>query len=690
MKYPAFKFAATITSLLLVAGLVGQLLFNSKPPPEEVAEAVLGNARNLKIVYQQWITQAKQNGADRNLVLALSYIKGLSAESTKAHGQVRLDLTDGTLSAEVNGLPNQDAFDLWLVDNGESSVKPEPGDAMIRIDRFQHEGASAKLRTSLGPEVLKNFKLDLVVVARAGKGPGEAGILFGSPSFFQRLYYSEQGGQLIGLADFDESSGPGTENQSPLWAPFSVLIPSPAYAADTADAALARAVANGERVFSKEQFNGNGRTCATCHRSERNLTIDPKFIATLHRHDPLFVGEFFEDGDGNDTNNIRCTDPVKSLGCKFEHPKLMRKFGLILENVDGMDNLEKKFVMRSVPHALALNTSLQPATSGLPEMIGWSADGSPTNTLRGFAIGAVKQHFTKTLDRNPGTDFRLPTEAELDAMEAFQLSLGRQRDLDLKTLMLNNKRAIKGQSIFINGNGKPAPFDGTCMACHNNAGATTRFGSLANSNFNTGVEDRRDSRTVRAIIDAGIPRDGGFGNSVTDPTGCIAPSSHCGFGDGTFNTPPLVEAADTAPFNHNNTFDTLEEAVEHYTTDQFNNLRTSGKFDLGDAEVAEVAAFLRVINVLENYRLAKELLNRVTRNGEKGHVGLARSEINDAIRVLTQQRLHSADALPALKAALGFCNNALSATTKAVLNNNIDLALQELEVACDFMGNTCP
>lgn len=80
MKYPAFKFAATITSLLLVAGLVGQLLFNSKPPPEEVAEAVLGNARNLKIVYQQWITQAKQNGADRNLVLALSYIKGLSAE----------------------------------------------------------------------------------------------------------------------------------------------------------------------------------------------------------------------------------------------------------------------------------------------------------------------------------------------------------------------------------------------------------------------------------------------------------------------------------------------------------------------------------------------------------------------------------------------------------------------------------
>jgi hypothetical protein len=46
MKHPVFKFAA-ITSLLLVTGLGGQLLFNSKPPPEEETEAVLGNARNL-------------------------------------------------------------------------------------------------------------------------------------------------------------------------------------------------------------------------------------------------------------------------------------------------------------------------------------------------------------------------------------------------------------------------------------------------------------------------------------------------------------------------------------------------------------------------------------------------------------------------------------------------------------------
>ena len=37
----------------------------------------------------------------------------------------------------------------------------------------------------------------------------------------------------------------------------------------------------GADIFFRETFNGNGRTCATCHRVERNFTIDPAFIATL-------------------------------------------------------------------------------------------------------------------------------------------------------------------------------------------------------------------------------------------------------------------------------------------------------------------------------------------------------------------------------------------------------------------------
>src|SRR5881392_1399937 len=42
----------------------------------------------------------------------------------------------------------------------------------------------------------------------------------------------------------------------------------------------------GADLFFREPFGGNGRTCATCHRVERNLTIDPAFIATLPSTDP--------------------------------------------------------------------------------------------------------------------------------------------------------------------------------------------------------------------------------------------------------------------------------------------------------------------------------------------------------------------------------------------------------------------
>ena len=39
----------------------------------------------------------------------------------------------------------------------------------------------------------------------------------------------------------------------------------------------------------------------------------------------------------------------------------------------------------------------------------------------------------------------------------------------------------------------------------------------------------------------------------------------------TTNTPPLIEAADTPPFFHNNSAATLEDAVAFYTSDTFHN-----------------------------------------------------------------------------------------------------------------------
>ena len=373
-------------------------------------------------------------------------------------------------------------------------------------------------------------------------------------------------------------------------------------------------IAKGRDLFFNETFGGNGRTCGTCHRQEENLTITPEFIATLPKDDPLFVAEF-----------------VPALKENFENPRLMREFGLIKENLDGFDSLATRFTMRGVPHTLALGTSIN---SPAGPRTGWSGDGAPADgSLRSFAVGAVIQHFTKTLDRVADVDFRLPTDEDLDALEAFQLSLGRQQDLQLP-LPLKGLVAQRGQAIFMDdGLGK-------CNICHSNAGATTSLGgnNIGNSNFNTGVEDLPDQPAH--MIGERVPRDDGFRTP----------------GDSTFNTPPLVEAADSGPFFHNNSVETIEGAVAFYSGQAFNR-SPSGRFlastdprkvgiQLDATQTVEVAAFLRVINALENMRQAMAELDEVEGLGfferERGRELLERAnhETLDGIDVLAGAGLH--------------------------------------------------
>ena len=373
-------------------------------------------------------------------------------------------------------------------------------------------------------------------------------------------------------------------------------------------------IALGRQIFFNETFSGNGRTCASCHGSLNNLTIDPVSIANLANNDPLFVAEFNRD-----------------LAKNFENPRLMREHALILENLDGFEDLENRFTLRGVPHLQGLFQSVESRDG---PKTGWSGDGAPGDgSLRSFATGAVIQHFTKTNNRIPEVDFRLPTDDELDALEAFQLSLGRQQELELP-LALKNSIALRGQAIFMDRT------TGKCFACHNNAGANGNpaiFGEGAgNLNFNTGVEDLPDQPAD--LTGELVPVDDGFGIP----------------GDGTFNTPSLVEAADTPPFFHNNSVNTLEGSIAFYNGDAFNNSpagqllvnATGSGINLDATQVEAIAAFLRVINTLDNIRQSKELLNSYIGKEFVGNVAfedltrVAQAEISDAVQVLTEGSIH--------------------------------------------------
>jgi len=392
---------------------------------------------------------------------------------------------DGSVSVTVSGLPEEGTYDVWLIDNRPGpghSVKPEPGDVLVRLGSLQHAADTATFRADLVEVIPPGFEIDLVTITHGGEDPGQGGLLFGSPSLFQKLYYNQPGGAFAALGDVATPIGSEPEQQA-LWTlPFRAFVPSPASAQGMAgDPALDPLVVQGRDIFFNETFDGNGRTCGTCHRENNNFTIDAAFIATLPEDDPLFVAEF----------NPR-------LKKNFENPALMREFGLMLENQDGFGDLKNNFNMRGTPHTLALQVSVDDQGTA---RTGWGGDASPS--LRAFAPGAVTQHFTKTLDRVAGVDFRLPTDEELDALEAFQLSLGRQEDLDLDNLELKGFVPSRGQEIFLDDD------LGRCNVCHENAGANSARDGGGNRNFDTGVEELPDQPA--RLADPSVPLDDGFG-----------------------------------------------------------------------------------------------------------------------------------------------------------------------------------
>ncbi|HHH43932.1 MAG TPA: hypothetical protein ENK49_07330 [Gammaproteobacteria bacterium] len=431
-----------------------------------------------------------------------------------------------------------------------------------------------------------------------------------------------------------------------------LLAPLPALATgilpqSDPNAALVNA---GRRIFFNETFDGNGRTCGTCHPATNNFTIDPKFIATLPADDPLFVAERPE---------------PNPLSEHFENPRLMRGAGLIQENTNGFDALETDFTMRSVPHLNALRVSLLAPTGGndgttLPpdQRTGWSGDGAPVapdaplaphGTLRDFSLGAIIQHLTKTLRREPGVDFRLPTDYELDALEAYMLSLGRQEEYDdFHTIRMKDPRAERGRLNYL-GVGVAGTLN--CNACHFNGGANTdpdfdfpatvtppAF-ELSNRSFAPRVEELVD-QPGDVIDSSGNPFDDGFGH-----------------GSSLFNVPTVIEAADSGPFFHANQVDTVEGLVAFYSSQR--HLRNGEVLPpivgLNGAQVANVGAFMRVLNADENVRSAIALIGQAEqiykRHDRKTNLRIAVSEIEDALEVLQGGNLHYSDAVPALKKA---------------------------------------
>ncbi len=627
---------------------------------EDAPNTGMADPATFAHLYGKW-SAAQKPGASA-LDLYLLPVGGLSTESVNASGRVAIDLAGGSFEAVVVGLPAGD-WEVWLADNqGTGSALPDAGDRTVKLGQLEAVPDAYALGGKLPAGMPPDFEADRAVVVRAGRNPADGFVMMGGSNVYERI--------------------------------------ARGYVRNArTEAEIAALIAKGRSLFSKERFNGNGRSCGTCHSEANNFTLDAAFIATLPANDPLFVHE-----------------RTPELARNFEDASRLRTLGLIVANADGFDNLAAKFTLRPPRSLQSVGTQIAApdpffgadftsAPAGLfnPERLGWSNDALP---LRDFAIGAIVQHMPKTLARRPGSDFRLPTDDELDAMAMYQLSVGRQEDFDLKRLKLKMTQAVRGQELYLDTGEIGETGHKNCNACHFNGGGTGAFA------FNPGVPgfspkldalprgyNVTNGTNVNGLPRAAelrLPRDGGFG-SLPLPFGGFG-----NFGDipgvgviplEEFKSMSVVESADTAPFMHNHTVATLEDAVAFYGTPAYSAdisigsptlgpipVKISGKAD--DPEVQAISTFLRVLNVLENIRSAVSAGERARKALEladgKELAGLAREEVVDAIQVLSEGSLARSQDLAVLvcRSRLTAARLGMEAARDAANRQALEQALQ--------------
>jgi cytochrome c peroxidase len=291
---------------------------------------------------------------------------------------------------------------------------------------------------------------------------------------------------------------------------------APPYTTDNPfSAAELEAIANGFDLFKNETFDGNGRTCATCHVPDRNYNLALEDFQALSLADQQLVlggtNPHLENSEAVEEKvlfNINQSAGPGSEGDTWEPPGPFRS-SMSLGGL-GLTVLNNHVCWGSTANGFGLPVTdngcpgnLTGSNSGVDDgvrdlMLGWSGEGplaelfpwwdgselqladcdgvieeftTDRHSLRDlhlalatFALAAVKTHFPVTQNREPGVDFRCPTQEELLDMAAFQKWLGRRFELDINQLKFKDYKAQKGRNLF-------ASRVASCVACHVNAGA---------------------------------------------------------------------------------------------------------------------------------------------------------------------------------------------------------------------------
>ena len=350
---------------------------------------------------------------------------------------------------------------------------------------------------------------------------------------------------------------------------------------------------DGRRLFERETFGGNGRTCLTCH-SRKTGTVSPQdALARFNADstDPLFLHDGSDDGLGNGVTRM-LTDATILINIPLP------------PNVRLGDDPTARFVTlrRGIP--TTLNT---PALDPVLMLDGRQ----PTLELQ--AGGAIRDH-GQVADDSPDA----PTLKELELIKQFEQTDAFFSSPALRFFALggppprlprgHTASERRGRRFFEDVEGDPAQFfkPGLCAHCHSGSmmNQTSKF---APSFFGVPVKTgtRFQNILVSAFNHAGNPvrefifTQGGVDISIFSPdpgraliTGIVDDPITFENIDA-FKISSLRGIRHTAPYFHDNSAETLNDVVAHYK--DFFLLVTGGFIDLTDDQ-DDIVAFLKLLD----------------------------------------------------------------------------------------------
>jgi cytochrome c peroxidase len=313
-------------------------------------------------------------------------------------------------------------------------------------------------------------------------------------------------------------------------------------------------ILRGERLFNRETFGGNGRTCLTCHSRETGTVSpeDARWRFYYNPRDPLFLHDGSDDGRGNGVSRM-LNDATILVDIPL-HPNV---------------RLADDPYARTVTVRRGIPTTLN--TPALDSVLMW--DGRHPD-LVSQAGGAIQGHAQSSL---------IPDKEDVQRIADFQHTSRFFSSLELRRFARGGPEPVlpdgrtksekRGRRFFEDAPFTPPDKAGLCAVCHsgpmlNESNRFFPFPLPAGSRFQTVLvsEFNEAKNPVREFI---------FTNADGSETRVQSPDPGRALITGiagspvfdqlnAFKIPTLWGVRSTAPYFHDNSGKTLEDVATHY------------------------------------------------------------------------------------------------------------------------------